>query len=642
MDRRAWLVVLLLGCGKAKHHPPATGGSAGSGAPAALTAKLGRAIDVSVSQSHVCAVLASGEVACWGELDSSLGPLVTRPTLIKGVSGATAIADGLDCVLRGAKPAMCWDNDLAVKEMSGTEGARQLVHGEWAACFVLTNGSVACWDDRTRKLAPEPGLSDVRFLDRWAYNEWCYVRDKDGQIVCTGEHANDLGPQLPAFADAVGVSRVAQSVACVFRKGGAISCFGTYADEIARLPARGDQLYDVGTLACVRAGDAVSCRPWGAETWDGRALPGGAKVTSLSCEANTCCTVQTDGAIACWGDNQDGRLGDGVPAHAATPTKVDILPPVATVVAGERFNLAITREGDIYAWGGFGKGPHVPSKIENGPVVSLATSGAAVIVARESSIRVMGSDADGWESESLPTPPAKPRSVAVDDAGNFCAALDDEMTYCLREDAGSGDPRWMPIRGMKNATQLSGGGATICGLVDAGAVACMLDERAEDETKGPPRNAVIVPGITKARRLALPYVELADGIVLMSLDESRHWTVKHQRELAGFAGISTGGYDWSPTCAIKDKRASCWFAFGGGDDQRSVLARESGSNVPTGTPAPVAGSHDAVSVAAGNSHACLVDADGAVWCWGDDRYGTLGRGRVTWRDEPVRVVDIGP
>jgi alpha-tubulin suppressor-like RCC1 family protein len=73
-----------------------------------------------------------------------------------------------------------------------------------------------------------------------------------------------------------------------------------------------------------------------------------------------------------------------------------------------------------------------------------------------------------------------------------------------------------------------------------------------------------------------------------------------------------------------------------------VLGRGNASKTPTGTPAPVEGAIDAVAVATGNKHACLVDTSGAVWCWGDDRWGALGRGRVTWRDEPARVVDIGP
>lgn len=642
MDRltAAWLIVLVCACGKGKERSKAKPGSASSPTPAA-TAKLGRAIDVAVTQSQVCAVLASGQVACWGDQKGSLEPLTPRPTIVKGVTDATSIG-AERCVLRGAKPAMCWDNEAAVREIPGTENARQLAHGEWEPCFVLANGSVSCWDERAARLAPVSALTGVRSLDDWGYNEWCYVRDKDGAIVCTGDHESDLGKQLPVFPDAISVSRVEQSIACAARKSGELSCFGTYADAIAKLPTTGDQIFLEGLTACMRRGGDIACRPWAEETWNARALP--AKATKLSCDSNTCCAVLADGGVACWGDNGEARLGDGVAASATTPAKVDKLPPVATLMAGERFSIALTREdGDLYAWGGFGKGPHVPSKIASGPIVSVAVSGSLVIVARESSMRVMESDGERWDSESLPAPPAKPRSISVDEAGNMCAALDDGMTYCARPDATGEELRWMPIRGFSNIKELSAGGASTCGVSKTGTVACMIDERSEDETKPPPRSAVLVPGIKNARHLANPFAELADGTsVQIRLDEKRRWIVTPSPTLAGLSNISTGGYGWSPTCAIKDTRARCWFAFGGGDDRMGVLARETGSTVPTGTPAPVAGAIDAVAVAAGNSHACLLDAAGAVWCWGDDRYGSLGRGRYTWRDEPVRVVDIGP
>lgn len=78
-----------------------------------------------------------------------------------------------------------------------------------------------------------------------------------------------------------------------------------------------------------------------------------------------------------------------------------------------------------------------------------------------------------------------------------------------------------------------------------------------------------------------------------------------------------------------------WPGFGGGKDIMGLLARS--SKVQSGVPAPVEGLGDIRSVTAGNSHVGAVDTSDVLLCWGDDRYGELGRGRFTLRDEAKRV-----
>jgi len=50
-----------------------------------------------------------------------------------------------------------------------------------------------------------------------------------------------------------------------------------------------------------------------------------------------------------------------------------------------------------------------------------------------------------------------------------------------------------------------------------------------------------------------------------------------------------------------------------------------------------------LALAAGAAHSCLVRADGAVFCWGDDRSGQLGRGTPMGRSTvPVQVAGVAP
>jgi hypothetical protein len=317
----------------------------------------------------------------------------------------------------------------------------------------------------------------------------------------------------------------------------------------------------------------------------------------------------------------------------AKPTKVAGLPPVSHVYAGERFTMALANDGDIYAWGGVGNGPHVPTKIGSASLLALSNGGA--LATSDRSARVYGVDDKRWGSESLPPLDADPLAVAVDDSTNACVALVDGSFRCLRPDY-KGDQHWISIARMTDLVQLTGMGGAICGVTKAGGVECMIDSRQEDDDRPPPMRGDIVPGVTKARRIAGTFVELTDGnVVSVGLDDSKKWRITPQPTLAGMTDISSGGYGWSASCGIKDKRALCWFAFGGGQDKKGLLARS--SNVPTGTPAPVEGLGDVREVSAGNSHVCAVDTTDAVWCWGDDNGGELGRGRVTFRDDAKRV-----
>lgn len=58
------------------------------------------------------------------------------------------------------------------------------------------------------------------------------------------------------------------------------------------------------------------------------------------------------------------------------------------------------------------------------------------------------------------------------------------------------------------------------------------------------------------------------------------------------------------------------------------------------SPARVAGLHDVVDIAAGDSHTCAVRSNGEVWCWGSNFWGQLGDGTTESRATPVRVVGL--
>jgi alpha-tubulin suppressor-like RCC1 family protein len=83
-----------------------------------------------------------------------------------------------------------------------------------------------------------------------------------------------------------------------------------------------------------------------------------------------------------------------------------------------------------------------------------------------------------------------------------------------------------------------------------------------------------------------------------------------------------------------DGAVVCW-----GDNRYGQLGN--GTTLGSAAPVEVAGLRDAVALAAGDWHTCAVLRGGAVRCWGANRYGQLGN--VTLKLSPVPVpVPIGP
>ena len=80
----------------------------------------------------------------------------------------------------------------------------------------------------------------------------------------------------------------------------------------------------------------------------------------------------------------------------------------------------------------------------------------------------------------------------------------------------------------------------------------------------------------------------------------------------------------------------CWGDNGSGQLGDGV-SFEAGTRTPALVPQAVVGVNDALAIASGNAHACIVKKDGAVACWGSNFFGQLGDGTTERRSSPVTV-----
>jgi len=360
---------------------------------------------LAIGDQHGCAVLATGQVACWGEneLDQLGTGMVVNGELgsIDEARGATQLASGYEygCALRAGR-VQCWSYEPSgVQDVEdvGITGAVQLATGTRHGCAVLASHHVTCWGD------PFVGaLGD-------------------------GKPSSFLGSAAPVAVagidDALEVAS-SGSHSCVRRMSGAVACWGDNRDamlgigsgsadadgniiQLAPAPVAG--ISDALELAvgdgftCARRADrTVAC--WGAnddgQLGDGskrtRRAPtpvlGLAGVDQITAGASHAC-ARIAGAVACWGANRDGQLGDGSELGRTRPAPVAGLGDAIAISASGDHTCAVRATGAVVCWGengawqlGNGSGPSSPRPQDVAGIddaVAIATGGIESCVLRK-------------------------------------------------------------------------------------------------------------------------------------------------------------------------------------------------------------------------------------------------------------------
>jgi alpha-tubulin suppressor-like RCC1 family protein len=144
------------------------------------------AIAVSAGRVHTCAAISDGTVQCWGSNDngqlgngsSDNGYSRSHPTPaeVGGITDATSVAAGSDhtCALVANGEVRCWGNNRAGDlgngstddsytpvAVSGLAGATMIAAGDGQTCALLSDGTVTCWGTRSLTPVPVDGISDA-------------------------------------------------------------------------------------------------------------------------------------------------------------------------------------------------------------------------------------------------------------------------------------------------------------------------------------------------------------------------------------------------------------------------------------------------------------------------------------------------
>lgn len=349
---------------------------------------------------------------------------------------------------------------------------------------------------------------------------------------------------------------------CVVTQGGAAQCWGDNDQGQVGDGTTTDRFSPVDVCA---SGSGAGCEP----------LSG---VVAVSTGYRHSCALMASGGAKCWGENNEGQLGDGTLEDHLAPADVcasgagpacsggQPLTDVEAVEAAALFSCALMADGGVKCWGNGDEG-----QLGAGPGVG--------------------------EGLGLPVDVCSPAVVAV------------------AHQAGA------PCEPLTHFTSVTGGRSFACGTTTAGRVQCW--GRNNRGQRG-----------------------LGTG------DEPEHPTDVCAIESAGQAGPS--GLLCEPVtdmvdvqagtmhvCALAGSgRVDCWGDNTGGalgDGTDAPLSRRPVSVCASGAGPACEDLEGIAQIAAGNNHTCAVTAEGRALCWGTNYQGGLGDGTIEDRANPVAV-----
>ncbi len=337
--------------------------------------------------SHTCALSSAG-LSCWGSnsqgqlgVDTGTSPTpTTTPMPVPLVVGPIALAAGAQhtCAVRGTGQVLCWGQNgsgqLGEGSMSslgepvpvtGLDTGLAVAAGATFSCASTTDGAVFCWgDDHDGELGTGRDVVQPRPVP---------LPVAGGPLATGGAHTCAVGTEPGAGG------------------GLAFSCWGS--DQAGQLGDNGDEdrsrpvpieqplapgQIAAGALHTCAADAAGGLWCWGrgssGQLGPGRMvdtpfpisvpLPGGTPLAQAvsAGDAHTCAILADAagaGAVACFGANDRGQLGDGTTVGRAAPAAVALgatARPALAVSAGGAHSCAVDEVGQLWCWGANDRG----------------------------------------------------------------------------------------------------------------------------------------------------------------------------------------------------------------------------------------------------------------------------------------------
>jgi alpha-tubulin suppressor-like RCC1 family protein len=363
----------------------------------------------------------------------------------------------------------------------------------------------------------------------------------------------------------------------------------------------------------------------------GLAIPPG--VTAVTTNFAHTCALTASRTVYCWGLNDFGQLGDNTTTDSHTPVEVTGAGSdgiVTQVAAGLIHTCALLDEGQVYCWGDNEDGQlgdsntlsslwPIPVGTPNDPIntaTAIASGGYhSCALLAGGTIKCWGYNASGQLGDGTTTTSTTPVTVTGISTATAIAAGDQHTCALLADGT-------VKCWGVNNVGQLGNGTTTNSTVpvtvTGAGSTATAISAGRED-------TCATDFGVRCWGDNSYGQLGFSNG---NTYSDTPGVPVQIDAGLRTATAIAPGD---THTCAVTDNHTVwCWGynadgELGNGTTNNSTNAVEA-SGILTAT---------AISSGLGNS--CAVVAAG-VKCWGQNIYGELGNGTTTNSSTPVTVV----
>lgn len=694
-------------------------------APSYVSLGTGRtALSVAVGSNFTCTILDNGKVKCWGNNDygqlglgdkinrglnsSEMGDNLGYVDLGPGRTAVALSAGGYHvCAILDTNSVKCWGRNFYGQLGLGDTNNRGDNSGEMGGSLPTVNvgggitiRQIAAAHEHTCVILVPGGSADAQVN--------CWGRNDVGQLgvgdnFSRGTSPSHMGSLLKkvdlGLAGNPNKLAMGGTHTCVLLQNGSVKCWG------------GNSYGQLGLGSTYNIGDGPNEL--------GNNLPsvsmGGAYLAQdITAGYEHTCVVLDNREVRCWGRGELGQLGhfqlQNISARGQTSTSIATLPNshvnnysyAENIASGTYLSCAIFGKNSVSCWGTsnvFGSMPKYQSHLGTWIIANAANivvgSKHVCVRSTDNKLWCWGGNDYGQLGRGSYTVSEVPLQVATDavDVSAYgettCYIATNEMVYCVgRSDnsqAGQGSTRfysWYQVSGVSSATKISVGGTHACALTNTGSIYCWGTGsfgqlgRSDNGTGGYVTAAAVNLNGRTAKNLSLGsnhscalFNGANDGQVICwgnggsgQLGNGNGTSIGDGAgEMAALTSINLGSgltvkairaFDNSTCATLSNDRAKCWGAGNFGD-----LGNDSGSDFGTSSvqmgdnlPYVALGSNMRFLTlgAASYRSICAVTYDvnkplpTQTFCWGYNAYGQLGDGGTTNRGSTVGSMTLLP